>query len=98
MGSVNLSPIDIPEKTLETKENVSFDPSKLDFDSPEKEVMTRAVEKMLNKIVDISNANLVKNANGLFLKKNVGVEVECVGKDKRSCPTIDIRCLFSFFC
>ena len=69
MGSVNLSPIDIPEKTLETEENVSFGPSKLDFDSPEKEVMTRAVVKMLNKIVDISNANLVKNANSLFLKK-----------------------------
>lgn len=71
MGSVNLSPIDIPEKTLETEENVLFGPSKLDFDSPEKEVMTRAVVKMLNKIVDISNANLVKNANGHFLKKKM---------------------------
>ena len=94
MGSVNLSPIDIPEKTLETKEKVSFDPSKLDFDSPEKEAMTRAVEKMHNKIVDISNANLVKNANGLFLKKNVDVEVECVGKNKRRLP--DNRYKMSF--
>ena len=66
MGSVNLSPIDIPEKTLETKENVSFDPSKLNFDSPEKEVMTRAVEKMLNKIVDISNANLLRMRTAFF--------------------------------
>ena len=66
MGSVNLSPIDIPEKTLETKENVSFDPSKLDFDSPEKEVMNRAVEKMLNKIVDISNANLLRMRTAFF--------------------------------
>ena len=66
MGSVNLSPIDIPEKTLETKENVSFDPSKLDFDSPEKEVMTGAVEKMLNKIVDISNANLLRMRTAFF--------------------------------
>ena len=31
LGSVNLSPIDIPENSFETKENVSFDPSKLDF-------------------------------------------------------------------
>ena len=47
MGSVNLLPIDIPEKKFEAKENVSFNPSKLDFDYPEKEVMTRAVMKML---------------------------------------------------
>lgn len=47
MGSVNFSPIDIPEKMFENKENVSFDRSKLDFDCPKKRLMTRAVVKML---------------------------------------------------
>lgn len=44
--SMNLSPIDIPERNVPAKENVLFDPSKLDFDCPEK-VMTRAVVKVL---------------------------------------------------
>ena len=80
LGSVNLSLIDIPVNTFETKENVSFDPSKLDFACPEKEVMSRAVVKMLKKIVDMSNANLLKNADGLLSKKSVDVSVEWIGK------------------
>ena len=80
LGSVNLSLIDIPVNTFETKENVSFNPSKLDFACPEKEVMSRAVVKMLKKIVDMSNANLLKNADGLLSKKSVDVSVEWIGK------------------
>ena len=43
LGSVNLSPIDVPVSSLETKENVVFDLSKLDFVSQEKEIMTGAL-------------------------------------------------------
>ena len=43
MGSVNLSPIDISEKTLEVEDGVQFDNSKLDYECPEKENITRAV-------------------------------------------------------
>ena len=67
--SINFSPIDIPETAFETKENVSFDPSKLNFSCQEKEIMTAAVVKMLKKISDMSNVNLIKNADGLLSKK-----------------------------
>ena len=49
LGSVNLSPADVPVSFFETKENVLFDLSKLDFASQEKEIMTGAVVKMLKK-------------------------------------------------
>ena len=80
MGSVTLSPIDISKKTFEE------DPSKLDFESPEKEKIAKAVVKMLKKIIDISNANLVKNADGVLSKRNVNEKVERVGKDKKCLP------------
>ena len=83
MGSVQLSPIDISEKTFEIEDNVQSDPSKLDYECPEKEKITRGVVKMLKKIIDISNVNLVKNAAGLLSKLNVNEEVEWVGKDKK---------------
>ena len=51
VGSVNLSPIDVPVSSLETKENVVFDLSKLDFVTQEKEIMTGAVLKMLKKLL-----------------------------------------------
>ena len=36
MGSVNLLPIDISEDTFEV-DGIPFDPSKLDYDNPDKE-------------------------------------------------------------
>ena len=35
-GSVNLLPVDISEDTFEVKGGVRFDPSKLDYDNPDK--------------------------------------------------------------
>ena len=64
---INLCPI--PDTAFETKENVSFDPSKLEFSCQEKEIMTVAVVKMLKKISDMSNANLIKNADGRYQKE-----------------------------
>ena len=85
MGSVNLLPIDIPEETFEV-DGIPFDPSKLDYDNPDKEKMTQAVVKMLKKVVDLSNANIVKNVDGLLAKKTVEQEVEWIGKDKKRLP------------
>ena len=76
LGYVNISTVNISEATFETKENVSFDTSKLGFSCQEKEIMNDAVAKTLNKIIDMSNANLAKNADGLISKKNVEVNVE----------------------
>ena len=36
-------------------DGVPFDPSKVDYDNPDKEKMTQAVVKMLKKVVDLSN-------------------------------------------
>ena len=76
LGYVNISTVNISEATFETKENVSFDTSKLGFSCQEKEIMNDAVVKMLNKIIDMPNANLAKNADSLLSKKNVEVNVE----------------------
>ena len=48
--------------------------------------MTGAIVKMFKKIIDMSNANLIKNTNGLLSKKNVDVNVEWVGKSKKRLP------------
>ena len=66
MGSVNFTPIVIPENTFEVEDNVQFSPSKLDYEGKEKEKNTKAMVKMLKKIIDISNSNLTKNADGLL--------------------------------
>lgn len=41
MGSVNLMPIDIVEDSFEVEGNVSFDPSELDYENPQKEKIRR---------------------------------------------------------
>lgn len=68
MNSVNLTPVDIPEKTFEVEDGVAFDPSKLDISCDEKKLMTNAVMKMLIKIANISNSTIVKNADPLLSK------------------------------
>ena len=83
MGSVNLSPI---ENTFETENNAAFDPSKLDINCPEKEVMTQTVVRMIQKITDLSNLNLIKNADGLLLCKSTNVNVEWVRQTKQRLP------------
>ena len=100
MGSINLTPIDIPENTFEVEDNVQFDPSKLDYECKEKEKITKAVVKMLKKIIDISNSNLIKNADGLLSTRSVDEEVEWVGKDKRRLPENieDVLLIFFFSC
>ena len=86
MGSVNLTSIDIPENTFEVEDNVQFHPSKLDYECLEKEKITKAVVKMLKKTIDISNSNLIKNADGLLSTRSADQEVEWAGKDKKTLP------------
>ena len=49
MGPVNLYPIDIHYNSFEVDGNVSFDPSKLDYENPDKIKMTEAVLRHLKK-------------------------------------------------
>ena len=83
LGSVNISPIDVPENTFETENNVALDPSKLDMNCPEKEVMTQAVVRILQKIADFPNSNLIQNADGLLSRKSTNVDVEWFGQLKQ---------------
>ena len=83
LGSVNLSPIDVPENTFETENNVALDPSKLDMNCPEKEVMTQAAVRILQKITDFPNSNLIQNADGLLSRKSTNVDVEWFGQLKQ---------------
>ena len=57
--------------------------------------MNRAVVKMLKKIVNMSNGNLLKNADGLLSKKGVDVSVEWIGKKQEWLP--QNRCKMSYW-
>ena len=71
---------------FEAEHNVAFHPSKLDINSPEKEVMTQAAARMLQKLIDLSNLNLIKNAEGLLSRILLNVDVKWVGKTKQRLP------------
>ena len=47
MGSVNLIPIDISEDSFEVEGGIASDPSKLDYDNPDREKMRQDVLKVL---------------------------------------------------
>ena len=97
MGSVNLLPIDIAEDNFEIEGNVSFDPSKLDYENPDKEKILEAVVKMLKRIIELSNANLKKNADGLLAKLPVDKNIEWVGKDKKQLPDNHYKMSYQLF-
>ena len=78
--------VDISKKTFEAEGGVQFDPSNLDYDNPDREKMREAVLKMLKKAIELSNANLIKNADGLLAKKSVEWKVEWVGANKKRFP------------
>ena len=88
LGSVSLSPIDLAESSFETEDAISYDPSKLHSFCPEKKVMNKAVVKMLKKITDLSNSNLLRDANGLLSKKRTSDNnsIESIGKTKKRLP------------
>ena len=80
MGFVNLSSIDITENNFEVEGGIPFESSKLDYENPGKEKMRQAVLKVLKKVVDLSNSNIIKNADGLLSKRSVEQDVEEVGE------------------
>ena len=88
LGSVNLLPIEIAKSSFETEDTISFDPSKLNTFCPEKKVMTEADVKILEKTTDLSNSNLIRNANGLLSKKRTSEDnsIEWIGKRKKKIP------------
>ena len=55
-------------------------------DNPDREKMIKAVLKMLKKVIEWSNANLIKNADRLIAKKSVEQDIERKGADKKRLP------------
>ena len=66
LNNISISPIDISQKQLDTWSGAKFDPSKLDLFGLEKNTMSDAVVKCLKHINDISNGNIVRNADGVL--------------------------------
>ena len=51
-----------------------------------KEQTSKSVLNVLKMITEISNTNLVKNADGLLNNKPIDTEVEWIGKNKSQIP------------
>ena len=94
MGSVNLSSIDITEDNFEVEGGIPFNPSKLDYENPGKEKMRQAVLKVLKKVVDLSNTNIIKNAERLLSKRSVEQNVEWVGETGKRAPENRYKLLY----
>ena len=58
--------------------------SKLDFDNPNREKMRKVVLIVLKKAVDLSNANLIKNIDGLISNKSTNQGVEWRGGGEKT--------------
>ena len=74
MNSVNLVTIDIHQNKFEV-DGGNFDPSKLDFDNPDREKTREAVLRVsIQKTQNLSNSNLQKNAD-VCLLVNVTIKI-----------------------
>ena len=82
MNCVNIHRLDIDEKEFGN----DFNPSRLDFARDKKEQTTQSVANMLKRITEISNCNLLKNADGILHSKPADTEIEWVGKNKSRIP------------
>ena len=60
LGSVNLNAVDVNISEF----GKNFDPSKLDFNSAEREDIRKSVLKVLRKVTNLSRQNLKRNADG----------------------------------
>ena len=79
MGSVNLVPIDISEDTFEVEGDIEFDLYKRDYENSEKSAIKDSILEVLKKIVDLSNSNLLKNADSFLATKLMDRDVQWVG-------------------
>ena len=49
-------------------------------------MITQAVVRMLQKVTDLSNSNLIKNVDGLLSRKSTNIDVEWVAQLKQRLP------------
>ena len=83
----SITPIDIELKKLnESADNGQFDSSHLDFSSVKKEVSIATVVKCLKHICQVSNSNMVSNADGLLSSRAVETPVDWISESKVRVP------------
>ena len=84
LKNVNITPIDVHKKQLDTLCGETFDPSKLDLKSAK---MGSVVISVLKETASISNSNLKRNSDTLICKENISDEsVEWANAVNRSIP------------
>ena len=80
LENVNTTPIDIKQNQLNVwAQNGVFNPAKLDLYGESKIVMAEAVLSCLMHMCNISNSNLVRNADGLLCRRKEDVSVGWIG-------------------
>ena len=82
----SLSSIDITEDKFEVEGEIPFNPSKLNYENPDNEKMRQPVLKVLKKVVDLSNANIIKNADRLLSKRSVENDIEWMEEISKRVP------------
>ena len=82
---VSISTVNITEFQLNNWAGTKFHPSKLDLFGLEKN-MTNRVVKCLKHMNDMSNSNIVRNADSLLSRKEVEVPVDWIGENKKRVP------------
>ena len=83
LNNVSISPIDITQSQLNDWARTKFDPSKLNLFGLEINTMTDAVVKCLKHMNDVSNSNIIRNADDFLSRKEVEVPVDCIGENKK---------------
>ena len=85
-GSLNLATTDISEDTFGAEGGTEFDPYKPDYENTEKDAIKDSILKVLKKMVDLSNSNLLKNADGFLATKSIDQDVQWVGDTGKRVP------------
>ena len=93
MNCVNIHPFDLEEKEF----GAGFQPNSLNFATEKKNQMTGSVAKMLKRIAEISNSDLVKNADGLLIKELLILKLNGLIKTSLIFPKINSKLLINFF-
>ena len=84
LKNVDIIPVDVDKKMLDTFCGEPFDPSRLDFESDK---MRLAVISALKEIASLSNSNLKRNTKTLMCKENISYKsIEWVDGMNHSIP------------
>ena len=83
LKNVSISPNDITQEQFNDWAGCEFNTAKLDLFGADKTIMSSAVIQCLRHISDISNSNLVRNADAFLSQKEVEVPIDWTGHSKK---------------